>query len=171
LWRKLPENGAKSLIMPINDFSGEYRFALDNKKRINIPAGIRKMLPPESEGTLIFTRGFEGCVYVYPFDEWQRLTKKLNTLDSFQVKVRNFIRQFVGSAFKTVMDTQGRVLLPDKVLEMAGITKEVLLLGSLNKWELWDPEKYEQYFRENVPAMEQLAQEINFSAIFNNSDE
>jgi MraZ protein len=156
--------------MPVNDFSGEYRFALDNKKRINIPAGIRRMLPSESEGTLVFTRGFEGCVYVFPHDEWQRLTKKLNALDSFQVKVRNFIRQFVGSAFKTVMDAQGRVLLPDKVLELAGITKEILLLGSLNKWELWDPEKYEQYLRENVPAMEQLAQEINFSAIFNNDE-
>jgi MraZ protein len=157
--------------MPVNDFSGEYRFALDNKKRINIPAGIRKMLPSESEGTLVFTRGFEGCVYVFPHDEWQRLTKKLNSLDSFQVKVRNFIRQFVGSAFKTIMDNQGRVLLPDKVLEMAGISKELLLLGSLNKWELWDPVSYEQYIRENVPSMEQLAQEINFSALFNNSDD
>jgi MraZ protein len=157
--------------MPVNDFSGEYRFALDNKKRVNIPAGIRKMLPSESEGTLVFTRGFEGCVYVFPHDEWQRLTKKLNSLDSFQVKVRNFIRQFVGSAFKTIMDNQGRVLLPEKVLEMAGISKEVLLLGSLNKWELWDPVTYDQYIRENVPSMEQLAQEINFSAIFNNSDD
>lgn len=129
------------------------------------------MLPSESEGMLIFTRGFEGCVYVFPHNEWQRLTKKLNSLDSFQVKVRNFIRQFVGSAFKTVMDNQGRVLLPDKVLEMAGIRKEVLLLGSLNKWEMWDPDRYEQYLKENVPSMEQLAQEINFSAIFNNNDD
>jgi len=82
--------------MPINDFSGEYRFTLDAKKRINIPSGIRKMLPPESEGSLVFTRGFEGCVYVFPNDEWKRLTHKLNTLDSFNVKVRDFVRMFVG---------------------------------------------------------------------------
>jgi MraZ protein len=153
--------------MPVNDFSGEYRLSLDVKKRISIPSGIRKMLPPESEGSLVFTRGFEGCVYVFPNDEWKRLTKKLNTLDSFDVRVRDFIRMFVGPAFKTVMDNQGRVLLPDHILEMAQIEKDILLIGSLNKWELWSPSVFDQYIKENKPTLESLAQEINFSAIFN----
>jgi MraZ protein len=156
--------------MSVNDFSGEFRFTLDAKKRISIPSGIRKMLPPESEGSLIFTRGFEGCVYVYPNDEWKRLTHKLNTLDSFNVKVRDFIRLFVGPAFKTIMDTQGRVLLPDYILEMAKIEKDILLIGSLNKWELWNPVVFENYVKENNPSLETLAQEINFSAIFNSNE-
>ena len=163
-WSKIPK-------MSINDFSGEYRFALDPKKRINIPAALRRMLSPEADGVLVFARGFEGCVYVYPSDEWKRLTHKLNSLDSFQDKVRNFIRLFVGSAFKTTMDNQGRVLLPDQVLEMAQIEKEILLLGSLNKWELWNPEKYHTYMKDNKLSMETLAQEINFSAMFNSNDE
>jgi len=154
--------------MPVNDFSGEYLFSLDAKKRINIPSGIRKMLAPESEGTLVFTRGFEGCVYVFPNDEWKRLTKLLNSLDSFNVKVRDFIRLFVGPAHKTIMDNQGRVLLPDSVLDMAKIEKEILLLGSLNKWEFWNPEIYTAYMRQNNPSLENLAQEINFSALFKN---
>ena len=156
--------------MPVNDFSGEYRFTLDAKKRISIPSGIRKMLAPESEGSLVFTRGFEGCVYVYPNNEWKRLTLKLNSLDSFNVKVRDFIRMFVGPAFKTIMDNQGRVLLPDYILEMAKIEKDILLIGSLNKWELWSPPVFERYIKENNPSLETLAQEINFSAIFNNND-
>lgn len=154
--------------MPVNDFSGEYRSTLDAKKRINIPSGIRKMLPAESEGSLVFTRGFEGCVYVFPNDEWKRLTKKLNTLDSFNVKVRDFIRMFIGPAFKTVMDSQGRILLPENILAMALIERDLLFLGSLNKWELWNPRIYNQYIKQNNPSMEALAQEINFSAIFNN---
>ena len=153
--------------MPVNDFSGEYRFSLDSKKRVNIPSGIRKMLAPEAEGTLVFTRGFEGCVYVYPNDEWKRLTKLLNSLDSFNVKVRDFIRLFIGPAYKTTMDIQGRVLLPDNILEMADIRKDLLLLGSLNKWELWNPAIYEKYMHDNKSSMETLAQEINFSALFN----
>jgi MraZ protein len=157
--------------MPVNDFSGEYRFSLDPKKRINIPAALRKLLSPEAQATLVFVRGFEGCVYVYPNDEWNRLTHRLNALDSFNVKVRNFIRLFVGSAYKTTMDNQGRVLLPDQVLEMGQIEKEILLLGSLNKWELWNPQKYENYRNENKLSMETLAQEINFSAMFNSNDE
>jgi MraZ protein len=156
--------------MPVNDFSGEFRFTLDAKKRINVPSGIRKMLPRESEGSLVFTRGFEGCVYVYPNDEWKRLTQKLNTLDSFNVKVRDFIRLFVGPAFKTTMDNQGRVLLPDYILEMAKIDKDILLIGSLNKWELWNPTVFESYIDNNNPSLESLAQEINFSAIFNSND-
>jgi MraZ protein len=156
--------------MAVNDFSGEFRFSLDTKKRISIPAGIRKMLPPESEGSLVFTRGFEGCVYVYPNDEWKRLTHKLNTLDSFDVKVRDFIRLFVGPALKTTMDNQGRVLLPDYILQMAKIEKDILLIGSLNKWELWSPAVFGNYIKENNPSLEALAREINFSAIFNNND-
>jgi MraZ protein len=154
--------------MPVNDFSGEYRSTLDAKKRINIPSGIRKMLPAESEGSLVFTRGFEGCVYVFPNDEWKRLTKKLNTLDSFNVKVRDFVRMFIGPAFKTVMDSQGRILLPENILAMAQLERDLLFLGSLNKWELWNPQIYNQYIKQNNPSMEALAQEINFSAIFNN---
>lgn len=154
--------------MSINDFSGEYRFSLDAKKRVNIPSGIRKMLPPESESTLIFTRGFEGCVYVYSNDEWKRLTRKLSSLDSFNVRVRDFIRLFVGPAYKTTMDNQGRVLLPENILNMAKVDKEILLLGSLNKWEMWNPAIYENYMRQNNPSLETLAQEINFSALFTN---
>jgi len=156
--------------MAINDFSGEYRFSLDSKKRVNIPSGIRKMLPPESEGTLVFTRGFEGCVYVYSNDEWKRLTRKLSSLDSFNVKVRDFIRLFIGPAYKTTMDNQGRVLLPENILSMAKIDKDILLLGSLNKWELWNPAIYEDYMQQNNPSMETLAQEISFSALFTNDE-
>ena len=156
--------------MSVNDFSGEYRFSLDSKKRINIPSGIRKMLSPEADGAMVFTRGFEGCVYVFPHDEWKRLTKRLNTLDSFNVKVRDFIRLFVGPAYKTVMDNQGRVLLPDNILQMARIEREILLLGSLNKWELWNPKIYQDYMQQNNPSIEALAQEINFNEIFKNEE-
>jgi MraZ protein len=156
--------------MAVNDFSGEFHFSLDSKKRISIPSAMRKMLAPEAEGVLVFTRGFEGCVYVYPNDEWKRLTKKLNSLDSFNVKVRDFIRLFVGPAYKTIMDNQGRVLLPDTILQMAKIDKDILLLGSLNKWELWNPRLYMKYMQENNPSMENLAQDINFSAIFKNDE-
>jgi MraZ protein len=156
--------------MSVNDFSGEFRFSLDTKKRINIPSGIRKMLSPESDGALVFTRGFEGCVYVFPNDEWKRLTKKLNTLDSFNVRVRDFIRLFVGPAYKTIMDNQGRVLLPDTILQMAKIEREILLLGSLNKWELWNPNIYQEYMQQNNPSIEALAQEINFNDIFRNEE-
>ncbi len=151
--------------MPVNDFSGEYRLTLDAKKRISIPAGIRKMLLPEAEGSLVFTRGLEGCVFIYPFDEWKRLTKEINTLNSFDIKVRNFIRLFVGSAHKVTIDGQGRILLPDSILQLGGIDKDIRLLGSLHKWEMWNPTVFEQYLEQNIPSLEVLAQDLNFSSM------
>jgi MraZ protein len=148
------------------EFSGEYKITLDPKKRINIPAAIRKILPAESDGKLVFTRGFEGCVYMFPGIEWKRLTEKLMTLNSFDVKVRNFIRVFVGSAHTIGMDSQGRILLPDSILEMAEIKKDILLQGSLNKYEMWNPEIYQNYLTSNNIKIENLAEQINFSALF-----
>jgi MraZ protein len=66
------------------------------------------------------------------------------------------------------MDSQGRILLPENILAMAQLERDLLFLGSLNKWELWNPQIYNQYIKQNNPSMEALAQEINFSAIFNN---
>ena len=69
-----------------------------------------------------------------------------------------------------IMDGKGRVLLPDYILEMDRIQKEIMLLGSLNKWELWNPEVLGKYISDNSPSLESLAQEINFSAIFNSNE-
>jgi len=74
----------------------------------------------------------------------------------------------VGPAYKSVMDSQGRVVLPDYILEMARIDRDLLLLGSLNKWELWNPVVYDNYINQNNPSLEKLTKEINFSAIFKN---
>jgi len=152
------------------EFSGEFRISLDPKKRINIPAAIRKILPVESDGNLVFTRGFEGCVYMFPGNEWKRLTEKLMTLNSFDVNVRNFTRVFVGSAHTITMDSQGRVLLPESIIEMANINKDILLQGSLNKWEVWNPDIYQNYLTSNNIKIENLAEQINFSALFNREE-
>ena len=152
------------------EFSGEFRITLDPKKRINIPAAVRKILPAESDGKLVFTRGFEGCVYMFPGIEWKRLTEKLMTLNSFDVNVRNFTRVFVGSAHTISMDSQGRVLLPESIIEMASINKDILLQGSLNKWEVWNPEIYQNYLTSNNIKIENLAEQINFSALFNREE-
>ncbi len=148
------------------EFSGEYKITLDPKKRINIPAAIRKILPAESDGKLVFTKGFEGCVFMFPGIEWKRLTELLMTLNSFDLNVRNFIRVFVGSAHTISMDSQGRVLLPEPIIEMADVKKDILLQGSLNKWELWNPELYQTYLTSNNIKIENLAEQINFSALF-----
>ena len=153
--------------MAITDFAGEFNLALDGKNRVNIPSAVRKMFVPEAENTIVFTRGFEmENLYAYPQNEWKRLTKVLRTLNPLEKKTRDFIRLFVGVAFVANMDSQGRVMIPERILKMGFIEKDLLLIGSLNKLEVWNPKVYEQYLKKENLNLTELAEQISFTDMF-----
>ncbi|NOX88549.1 MAG: division/cell wall cluster transcriptional repressor MraZ [Calditrichaeota bacterium] len=158
--------------MALVDFAGEFSCALDNKNRVSIPSGLRKMFMPEAENTMVFTRGFEmENIYAYPLNEWQRLTQKLRTLNPLEKKTRDFIRLFVGVAHVATMDSQGRVMIPERILQMGKIEKDLLLIGSLTKFEIWNPKVYEEYLKRENLSLTELAEQIQFKdMIFGNSD-
>jgi MraZ protein len=153
--------------MAFTDFAGTYQCTLDNKNRVNIPSGIRKMFLPQAEDTIVFTKGFEDInLYAYPLDEWQRLTKKLRTLNPFDKKTRDFIRLFMGSAHISQMDSQGRIKLPERILKIAGIEKELLIIGSLSKLEVWSPDRYDAYIEAENLSLPELSEKISFTDMF-----
>lgn len=153
--------------MAIMDFAGEYKCSLDNKKRVNIPSNVRKIFVPEAENTIVFTRGFEGVnLYAYPLNEWQRLTKILRTLNPLEKKTRDFIRLFVGVAFYATMDSQGRVMIPERILKMGKIEKDLLIIGSLSKLEIWNPKIYNDYLVKEDLSLTDLAEKISFKDMF-----
>lgn len=155
--------------MAIMDFAGEYKCSLDNKKRVNIPSNVRKIFVPEAENTIVFTRGFEGVnLYAYPLNEWQRLTKILRTLNPLEKKTRDFIRLFVGVAFYATMDSQGRVMIPERILKMGKIEKDLLIIGSLSKIEIWNPKIYNDYLVKEDLSLTDLAEKISFKDMFFN---
>lgn len=153
--------------MAVHDFAGEFLCSLDSKNRANIPSSIRRIIVPEAENTLVFTRGFEGInLYAYPLNEWQRLTKKLRTLNPLNKDTRDFIRLFVGVAFYAVMDGQGRFMVPERILKMGDIDREMLIIGSLTKLEIWNPEVYERYMKKEDLNLSDLAQKMSFKDMF-----
>lgn len=132
--------------MAVYDFTGKYSCALDSKNRVNIPAGIRKMFSSEAENTLVFAPGFDSpSLDAYPLNEWQQLTKKLRKLNPLEKNTRMFIRSFVGDAHTATMDGQGRIMIPERILKLAGIEHDMLMIGALNKFEIWNPEIYERF--------------------------
>jgi MraZ protein len=146
------------------NFTGEFSCSLDAKNRFNIPSAIRKMVGPEANDTLIFAPGFEQQnLYVYPLDEWKRLTDSFKKFKPNDVNAQNFIRFFVSGAHTVTMDTQGRIMLPARILEMAQIKSELLILGMVNKMEVWNPEKYSEFRSKIGLNLSQLVKEINFS--------
>ena len=125
-------------------FRGISSINLDAKGRIAIPTRYREELQDCCERQLIVTVavndkcvGEAGCLWLYPLPEWEKLEQtisKLPTLNKMAGKLRRFV---IGHATECEMDMQGRLLLPEKLRDYAGMEKHIFLVGQLNKFELW----------------------------------
>lgn len=144
------------------EFMGRFEHAIDHKGRVNIPAKFRKALSPEAGDTFVLTRGLEGCLFVYPLDEWKNLVERLKSLQTTQAKARFFVRTLMANASECVVDNQGRISLPQHLLELGGLGKEALFLGMIDKIEIWNPERYRQYSQEFDGTFEEVAESILF---------
>lgn len=114
-------------------FMGEYNHTIDTKGRLIIPSKFREQLGDE----FIVTKGLDGCLFVFPKNEWQLFEEKLRTLPLTQKSARKFTRFFVAGATECEVDKQGRILLPQTLREFAELEKDVVLSGNLNRIEIW----------------------------------
>ena len=119
-------------------FMGEYNHTIDAKGRLIIPAKFRETLGEE----FILTKGLDGCLSIYPMDEWESFEEKLKALPLTDKNARAFLRFFVAGATSCELDRQGRILVPSTLREFAGLEKEVVLTGSLTRIEIWSKEKW-----------------------------
>src|SRR5919112_429820 len=141
-------------------FLGEYEATLDIKGRFLLPAGFKKQLK-ESENTFVISRGIERCLTLYPMSSWEPIVQKMNSLNDFDPKVREFRRQFLGGATEVELDSAGRILLPPTLKEFAGLSKDIILVAALDKIEIWDALKYKKFFDEFSPeAFSILAKDV-----------
>ncbi len=141
-------------------FKNSYKFTLDHKNRVKFPAKLRKYNESTSFDQFIITRGLEGCLFVYPLDEWQRIEEKLKSLSYTQSNNRLFMRMMLYQAIDVVLDKQGRIMLPQNLLEIAKIQKEVLILGALDHIEIWEPKIFEEYIQKSPKKYEDVAEQI-----------
>jgi len=131
-------------MVSINTFTGEYSYTLDAKGRLNIPARFRTALSSDNEGTFVLTKGMDPCIIAYPLTEWQKVETGLRQLSSTSKIYRSFIRSTVRFATPTTMDKQGRIQVSPVLREFAGIKKDVMIIGLVNKIEIWDPKKLDK---------------------------
>jgi len=125
-------------------FLGSEICMLDAKGRINVPARMRKNLAPEANDTFVIVRSFDPCVNLYPADEWELFDAKLTVLSDGDPDVREFVRGIYATAHEATLDSQGRLNIPDHLLEWAGVKKETILVGNKGRLELWHPATYEK---------------------------
>ena len=124
-------------------FRGVATFNLDVKGRMAVPARFRKQLDVSCEGRLVITIDHaDRCLQVYPLPEWELVEQKLIGLPSLNQQVRRLKRMLLGYATECEMDSHGRVLLPAKLREFAGLDKNTVMIGQGNKFELWDEQTW-----------------------------
>ncbi len=128
-------------------FSGTYTISVDAKGRLAVPAKLRAALQEMCAGDLAITldpkpMGRGTCLFVYPENEFDLVKKKVAQLPSFDPLARDITRLLIGGADEVTMDNSGRVLLSARLREHAGIDKKAVLVGMMNKFELWSEEEY-----------------------------
>ena len=145
-------------------FTGEFRNTIDQKNRLSIPAKYRKALSPVNDNTFVLTRGFDQCLILYPLDEWKKVERQLGSLSSIKVRHRNFVRSIVRCAIHVKYDSQGRIAIPENLLQYAKIDSNVAVIGMIKKIEIWSPELLSNNGPDDLidGDYEDLANEINF---------
>jgi len=124
-------------------FQGAVQLNLDSKGRLAIPARHRDTLLVDCSGNLVLTADMDGCLLVYPQQEWQPIRDKLLKLSALNPKIRALQRLLVGNAEDVLMDSAGRVLISPNLRNYAVLDKHVMLVGQGNKFELWDEAKWQ----------------------------
>ena len=121
-------------------FMGEYSHSIDEKGRLIIPSKFRFELGE----TFVLTRGLDGCLCVYPQSEWNILEEKLRELPLTNKNARTITRFLVSGAASCELDKQGRILVPTALREYAGLEKDVVVTGNLERIEIWDKAKWSE---------------------------
>lgn len=130
-------------------FRGRSSINLDDKGRMAIPTRYREELQECCERQLVVTIavnercvGENGCLWLYPMPEWEKLEKTILNLDTLNPMAGNLRRFVIGNASECEMDGQGRLLLPEMLRKFASLEKKIVLLGQLNKFEIWNEDAW-----------------------------
>ena len=137
-------------------FMGEYNHTIDAKGRLIVPAKFREILGDN----FIVTKGLDGCLFVYPNDEWTRFEEKLKSLPLTNKNARQFTRFFLAGAAACEVDKQGRILLPQVVREFASLEKDVVLVGVASRIEIWSRERWDESMNTYDGDMDEVAENM-----------
>ncbi len=142
----------------MNLLTGEFRNSVDEKGRLSLPARLREEL---AGSTFVLTQGVDKCLWLFPPEQWESLSKKLmDSTSLFQAKARLVQRRILAPAQEVEVDKLGRISVPQSLREWAGLTKECVILGITKYIEIWDAEEYRNYLSETESEFLAAAEEL-----------
>jgi MraZ protein len=139
-------------------FYGEYAHSLDKKGRIIIPSRFRDASKEHYVEKFFITRGLDGCLFMFPEDEWRAQEAKFKSLSFTKAEARKFNRIYFSGAVEAVPDKQGRILVPKYLKDFAAIARDIVIIGVSNRIEIWAKEKWAEFYRSSKDKFEDIAE-------------
>ena len=137
-------------------FVGKYYYTLQAKNRISLPTDFR-----EQTDKWIVTRGLDGCLFIFKQLDFETEAANLSQRSFTKKANRDFIRLMVNEAQQIETDNNGRVHLPKYLIDYADLNKDLVIVGSFNRIEIWDRDRYHQYIDQIEGQAEEIAEKIN----------
>ena len=137
-------------------FLGTYEPRLDDKSRLILPAKYRDQL----QAGLVMTRGQEHCLYVFPLAEFEGMQEQLRQAPLTSKEARSYLRVFLSGAVDEIPDKQGRVTIPSSLRTYAGLERELAVIGTGNRIEIWDQAAWNAYLTDQESAFADREDEV-----------
>ncbi|MGO2011908.1 MAG: division/cell wall cluster transcriptional repressor MraZ [Pseudoalteromonas sp.] len=132
-------------------FRGASSLSLDDKGRFAVPTKYRDSLLSEDQGTVICTVALnEPCLWLYPLAEWIEIEAKLAKISNMNPRARRMQRMLLGNATEYQLDKNGRILLAPSLRAHAELGKKIMLVGLMNKFEIWDEARWQEQMRQDT---------------------
>jgi len=136
-------------------FRGHFTHTVDDKGRVAIPARFREVLSGLQEERLVVTKyGMRGkhCLDIYPLAAWRQLEERILARKRFDPQLASFRNYYISGAHECGLDGQGRILVPQLLRDYAGLKRDVMFTGDIDKFRAWDKEAWEQVFASDEEA-------------------
>ena len=135
---------------------GEFKHTIDDKNRVSLPSKFRK----EVGKKVIVTHGLDNCLFLYTLKEWETIAKQLGSLGMGQADTRGFNRYILASAAEVLVDSVGRILIPENLRQAIGIKNKIVFAGLYNRIEIWEEEAWDKYKAQVVKNADQMAEKL-----------
>lgn len=140
-------------------FEGRSRHTLDDKGRLAIPARFKEILEKKNDLSIVVTN-LSNCLVAFARDDWQAVKEKALSLPFFDPAANIYLRYFISGAVECPLK-QGRILIPPDLRQMGGLNKEVVLVGQLKRFEIWDKAKWEEEFERVKEKFSGISQSLS----------
>ncbi|HOP47046.1 MAG TPA: division/cell wall cluster transcriptional repressor MraZ [Desulfobacteraceae bacterium] len=140
-------------------FRGRSKHTLDSKGRLAIPARFREDLAQREDNCLVVTN-HDNCLWAYSREDWKFIEDKAAALPQFDHNVNTYLRYFISGAVECPVK-QGRITIPSDLKVIAGLNKEVVLVGELKRFEIWDKDKWEDEFQRSKARFSEASQSLS----------